>query len=271
MNRKIDDEELAKAYNRALALEKAGETDAAASAYAEVLVMDPADHGGAAVRMAALGRGATPKRASEAYVETLFDQQAGAFEDILVDQLGYGVPGLISERLGALGLGPFARMLDLGCGTGLGAEAMREQAAEIIGIDLSENMIDVAEAKDVYEGLYTGDVEAFLADNDEAPFDLLIAADVLPYLGELQPLFGGAAGNLTAGGVFVFSSETLSADEFNGASFKVAPHQRFAHSAIYIGDALADAGFELIEMLEINVRMQDGAPTPGHLVVSRLK
>jgi len=270
MNSRIDDEELATAYNRALELEKAGDADGAAKAYAEVLALDPADHGGVAVRLAALGRGETPSRAPDAYVETLFDQQAGAFEAILVDQLGYGVPGLIGERLEALGLGPFERMLDLGCGTGLAAEAMRDRVTTIIGIDLSENMIDVAEAKDVYDGLYAGEVEEFLADNEETRFDLIIAADVLPYLGALEPLFGGAVANLESGGLFVFSSETLSAEDFAGAPFKVAPHQRFAHAEDYVRAQLAAAGFELVEMSQINVRMQDDAPTPGHLVVSRL-
>ena len=95
----VDEEALAEAYNRALALEKAGDFDAAAEAYREVLALDPADHGGAAVRLASMGRGETPSRASEAYVATLFDQHAGAFESILVDQLGYDVPALTRRAL----------------------------------------------------------------------------------------------------------------------------------------------------------------------------
>ncbi|EXU82525.1 hypothetical protein AX23_12650 [Brucella melitensis 548] len=40
----LDQEALAEAYNRALALEKAGDFDAAAKAYEEVLQIDPDDH-----------------------------------------------------------------------------------------------------------------------------------------------------------------------------------------------------------------------------------
>ncbi|MGO8617686.1 S-adenosylmethionine-dependent methyltransferase, partial [Rhizobium ruizarguesonis] len=76
-------------YNRALALEKAGDIDAAVAAYHEVLALDPASHGGAAVRIAAMGRGDTPVKAPDAYVETLFDQHAEVFEAVLVEQLGY--------------------------------------------------------------------------------------------------------------------------------------------------------------------------------------
>lgn len=196
----LDDDALAETYERALKLEKAGDIEAAVAAYREVLALDPEDHGGVAVRLAALGQGKTPLRAPDAYVETLFDQHAMAFEEILVDQLGYAVPALVRQRLDALNLGPFARVLDLGCGTGLLAAALRDRAEEIIGIDLSEKMIDIAEENDLYEGLYVGEVEEFLADNEEASFDLIAATDVLPYLGALEPLFVGAATNLSRSG-----------------------------------------------------------------------
>lgn len=80
---KIDEEALAEAYNKALAHEKAGEIDAAVEAYRKVLEIDPEDHGGAAVRLASMGRGEAPPKAPDAYVETLFDQHAESFEDIL--------------------------------------------------------------------------------------------------------------------------------------------------------------------------------------------
>lgn len=266
---KIDEEALAEAYNRALELEKSGDLDAAAKAYAEVLELDPEDHGGAAVRLASMGRGETPPRAPDAYVETLFDQHAESFEDILVEQLGYTVPMMVRQHLQSLDLGPFKRMLDLGCGTGLTGGALRDMAEDITGLDISENMVQIAHEKDLYETLYVGEVEDFLEDNDDEPFDLITATDVLPYLGALEPIFFGAAENMVKGGIFVFSSETLPAED--GRPYIVGPHQRFVHAESYILDRLKETGFELIEMSEINVRMQDGKPSPGHLVVTRLK
>ncbi|RCW28478.1 putative TPR repeat methyltransferase [Ciceribacter lividus] len=266
---KIDEEALAEAYNRALALEKAGDIDAAVEAYRHVLELDPEDHGGAAVRIAALGRGETPPKAPDAYVETLFDQHAEAFEDILVEQLGYAVPMMVRQRLQALGLGPFRRMLDLGCGTGLTGGALRDMVGDITGIDISENMVELAHEKDLYETLYVAEVEDFLEDNDEEAFDLITATDVLPYLGALEPLFFGAAENMVPGGIFVFSSETLSAED--GRAYIVGPHQRFLHTEAYIRERLEQTGFEIVEIGEINVRMQDGEPSPGHLVIARLK
>lgn len=270
-NQKIDEEALAEAYNRALALEKAGDVDAAVKAYEEVLAIDPEDHGGAAVRIAAMGRGDQPSKAPDAYVETLFDQHAEAFEDILVEQLGYAVPMMVRQRLQTLNLGPFKRLLDLGCGTGLTGEALRDMADDITGIDISENMVEIAHEKDLYETLYVAEVEDFLEDNDDEPFDIITATDVLPYLGALEPLFFGAAENLNAGGLLIFSSETLPEEIMAGRPYMVGPHQRFAHAETYVRERLAATGFEVIEVTDINVRMQDGNPTPGHLVIAKFK
>ena len=270
-NQKIDEEALAEAYNRALALEKAGDVDAAVKAYEEVLAIDPDDHGGAAVRIAAMGRGEQPSKAPDAYVETLFDQHAEAFEDILVEQLGYAVPMMVRQRLQTLNLGPFKRLLDLGCGTGLTGEALRDMADDITGIDISENMVEIAHEKDLYETLYVAEAEDFLEDNDDEPFDIITATDVLPYLGALEPLFFGAAENLNAGGLLIFSSETLPEGTLAGRPYMVGPHQRFAHAENYIRERLAATGFEVLEVTDINVRMQDGNPTPGHLVIAKLK
>ncbi|MBW8322571.1 MAG: methyltransferase domain-containing protein, partial [Rhizobium sp.] len=266
---KIDEDALAEAYNRALALEKAGDIDAAVKAYEEVLAIDPEDHGGASVRIASLGRGEAPPKAPDAYVETLFDQHAEAFEDILVEQLGYAVPAMVRQRLQALELGPFKRMLDLGCGTGLTGGTLRDMVDDITGIDISEKMVELAHEKDLYETLYVAEVEDFLEDNDEEAFDLITATDVLPYLGALEPLFFGAAENMVASGLFIFSSETL--DPSDTRTYAVGPHQRYLHSEAYIRERLASTGFEIVEISDINVRMQDGNPSPGHLVIARLK
>ncbi|KPF53995.1 methyltransferase domain-containing protein [Rhizobium sp. AAP116] len=266
---KIDEEALAEAYNRALTLEKAGDIDAAVKAYEEVLAIDPDDHGGASVRIAALGRGEAPPKAPDAYVETLFDQHADAFEDILVEQLGYTVPMMVRQRLQSLGLGPFKRLLDLGCGTGLTGGALRDVVDDMTGIDISEKMVEIAHEKDLYETLYVAELEDFLEDNDDEPFDLVTATDVLPYLGALEPLFFGAAENMSDGGIFVFSSETMPDDIMAGRPFMVGPHQRFVHSEIYVRERLAATGFEVVEITDINVRMQDGNPSPGHLVVAK--
>ncbi|ASY69153.1 3-demethylubiquinone-9 3-methyltransferase [Sinorhizobium fredii USDA 205] len=268
-NKKIDEEALAEAYNRALSLEKSGNFDAAAAAYREVLDLDPDDHGGASVRLASMGRGETPFKAPDAYVATLFDQHADVFDNVLVDQLGYCVPLLVRQRVQALDLGSFKRILDLGCGTGLTGGALRDLAEDITGIDLSENMVEIAHEKDLYETLYVAEAIDFLDDNEEAPFDLIVATDVLPYMGALEALFFGAVDNLVPGGLLIFSSETLPEETFAGKPFMVGPHQRFAHSEAYLRDRLTATGFEIVEVTDITVRMEEGEPIAGQLVIAR--
>lgn len=260
------EEALAEAYEAALAHEKAGRLDEAAKAYREVLALNPADPGGAAVRLAAIGRGEVPDKAPAAYVATLFDQHAEVFDGILVDQLGYAVPMMVRERVQALGLGPFRRMLDLGCGTGLSAEALEDMAAHITGVDLAEGMIEIADEKELFHDLYVADAELFLAEIELDPWDLIAATDVLPYLGDAAPFFGAVARRLEPAGVFVFSTETESAATLNGRSWMVTPHHRYAHDRAYIERMLAAAGLSVTEITDIIVRHERGAPIPGHLV-----
>lgn len=269
----IDEPEdaLADAYERALKLEKSGETDTAAAAYREVLVLDPADHAGAAVRLAAMGRGEVPHKAPDAYVATLFDQHADVFDIMLVDQLGYSVPLQVRQLMIDRGLGPFERMLDLGCGTGLSGEALRDRAAHITGVDVSEGMVEIAHDKEVYEELYVAEAVQFLAGTDDAAWDLIVATDVLPYLGGVDELFAGAVARLREGGLFVFSTETLPAEALAGRSFMVGPKQRFAHDESYILASLAGHGFECALMQQIVVRFDEGEPIHGHLVLARNK
>lgn len=265
----IDEEALAEAYNRGLEREKAGDLDGAAEAYAEVLRLDPDDHGGAAVRLAAMGRGATPPKAPDAYVATLFDQHAEVFDNVLVEQLGYCVPLLVRQRLQALERTAFARLLDLGCGTGLTGGALGDMVEHLTGVDLSEGMVEMADERAVYDDLYVGEVVDFLGDIDAPAWDLITATDVLPYLGHLETFFAGAARCSGSDAVFAFSSETLPPEDFAGAPFKVGPHQRFAHSEAYVRAGLDAAGFDCLEAGAIVVRHEDGIPVPGHLYIAR--
>lgn len=265
----IDEEALAEAYNRALTLEKSGDYEAAASAYQEVLRLDPDDHGGAAVRLASIGRGETPPKAPDAYVTTLFDQHAGDFENILVDQLGYGVPDLVRKALQKFAPGNYERLLDLGCGTGLSGETLCDMAAHVTGVDLSENMLELAEEKDVYDELYVGEVVDFLESVETEPYDLVTATDVLPYMGHLEGFFAGAASVMARRGILAFSTETLPTETFEGRPFMVGPHQRFAHAEAYLRGLMKENGFACLAFRPITVRHEQGKPVRGHLVIAR--
>lgn len=272
MSEQDDDEALAEAYERGLACEKAGDISGAVAAYADVLRLDPADHGGVAVRLAALGEGPVPITASPAYVATLFDQHAEAFDEMLVEQLGYHTPMELREQLRLRGVTSVARLLDLGCGTGLTGESLRAMADHITGVDLSEGMLAMADEKGAYDELFVGDAEGFLlasADEGSAPWDLIVATDVLPYIGALEGLLQAASACMAPQGLLAVSTETLPEAVFAGRGYMVGPKQRFAHAEPYLRDCLAEAGLVAEALLPITVRHDEGAPIPGHLVFAR--
>lgn len=266
---RLEEARLAEAYNRALEAEKAGDHDAAAKLYADVLALDPADPTGAAVRLAAIGKGETPDKASDAYVSLLFDQTAERFDDILVEQLGYSVPLIVRDWLQKVAPGPYARMLDLGCGTGLSGEALADMTGHRTGVDLSENMLAEADDKAVYDDLYVGEAGSFLDASADETWDLIVATDLLPYIGSVDDLFAGVSARLAPKGLFAFSNETLADEAMAGQDFLVGRFYRFAHSERYIRARLAAHGLAIQVLAEIVVRYEQGEPVPGHLVLAR--
>src|SRR5207253_11405772 len=83
------------------------------------------------------------------YVRSLFDQYASNFDRALVEGLGYRGPALLRDALSAAVAArrrPFhvARAIDLGCGTGLVAEALHAHCGTIVGVDLSPAMAAAA-------------------------------------------------------------------------------------------------------------------------------
>ncbi|MBO0662029.1 methyltransferase domain-containing protein [Jiella sp. MQZ9-1] len=266
----FDEDALDFVYQSALSHEKAGRPQDAAAAWRECLAIDPDDHVGARLRLSALGLGEVPASAGEAYVTTLFDQQAEMFEDILVRQLGYDVPSRIADILSRLGHGLFGRALDLGCGTGLVGVALDGRVDEMLGVDLSENMIEIAFDSEAYDHLYIGEAVDFLDEFEEPePFDLIVAADVLPYLGSLTPLFQAAAKRLGPDGLFVASTETFAGEGEPEAGFAVGRDHRFHHAERYVRREIEAAGLAALAFEPIIVRMQEGRPAPGHLIVAR--
>ena len=63
------------------------------------------------------------------------------------------------------------------------------------------------------------DAQAFLACLPGGQLDLITAADVLPYIGDLEGLFSTAASALKKGGLFVFTTEEMMHDRQGKQSY----------------------------------------------------
>lgn len=241
---------------------EAGATDGAAEAWRMAKKLDPEDRLGAALKIDLAGQGGELASMPPAFVETLFDQYAGKFEDSLVGKLDYRAPDLLLDAIRASSPGPFAHAIDLGCGTGLMGERLRPHCAYLEGCDLSDGMLREARAKNIYDRLERADI-ARLQPKGE-PADLIVAADVYMYLGALEAAFASAAGLLGPGGMFAFSVERLDAP----SGFRLRDTRRFAHSEAYVRAVLEGARLRLVSLSRATIRQDRNAPVEGLIFVA---
>ncbi|SEE55714.1 Predicted methyltransferase, contains TPR repeat [Rhizobiales bacterium GAS188] len=198
------------------------------------------------------------------YLVAYFDRFAAGFDKQLVELLGYDVPRTL--KVLAASIRPnFSAILDLGCGTGLGATHLRALGGTLTGVDLSPAMLEKASGRKLYDKLVEGEVLAYLSEAKET-FDLVFAADLLVYFGKLEALVDAVARRLASGGLFAFSIETSAAGR--GAGYRLMPSGRFAHRLAYLESVSRDA-FELVATQETKLRLEANRPVEGALVVLR--
>jgi predicted TPR repeat methyltransferase len=214
-----------------------------------------------AYRLNAL-EGAAVDRAPADYVAAHFDAFAERFDHQLVEMLGYSGPAdlialLLPHR------SRFDRVLDLGCGTGLAVPVLAPLGGVVTGVDLSSGMLARAAARGGYEALVQAEALTFLAEHPTT-FDLVFAADVLIYFGDMTAVFAAAARALRPGGYFVFSTERGEAD------WTLLSSGRFAHGDAYI-DRLAAPTFALKARASTRLRQEGRDRVEGTLhILSRL-
>jgi predicted TPR repeat methyltransferase len=240
----------------------AGALDAAAEAWRTALKLDPDDQAGAALKLELIGRAPASNEPPPAFVEALFDQYAGTFDQSLVEKLGYRVPALLFDAIAKTGRSRFAHSLDLGCGTGLMGEKLRPISDFLEGFDISAAMLKKAEARGVYDRLTKANLQELAL--PAAGADLITAADVFMYLGALDGIFARVAEGLSPGGLFAFTVE-----KHDGAEpFVLRDTRRYAHGRSYVEDALAKAGLADVSLGEAVIRQDRNAPVVGLIVMT---
>jgi predicted TPR repeat methyltransferase len=244
------------------ALQAMERRDEAARAFREALAHDPADSAGAALRLAVL-TGESPAAAPPAYVKTLFDQYAAKFDRHLVEALAYRGPEILADALDRAAPGrAFRHAIDLGCGAGLSGATIRARSGLLTGVDLSPAMIAQAGAKGLYDRLAAAELLDFLGEEPEGGADLVIAADVFVYIGDLAPVFAAVARALEQGGLFAFTAQS----RLEGG-YRLGPDMRFAHDEAYLRACAQTAGFAMLALSPVVTRKDRGADVPGWVVV----
>jgi predicted TPR repeat methyltransferase len=252
--------------------EKTGDAQDAIEAYARTLALSPDDVYGAQMKLAALGSMPPPAAPPRDYVERLFDDYAERFEAALVERLNYRIPELLSRMIFRNCDERFRRAVDLGCGTGLLGEHLRDRVSRLEGYDLSRNMLAKAAEKQIYDHLGQADLVAPCdrgglpapkADGERA--DLLTAADVFMYFGDLDPVFANVAAIARPGAFFAFSVEKGGEDE----GWVLQPSLRYRHGPGYVRALCARHGLVVVATETAVIRKDGDRDIVGLLTLAR--
>lgn len=239
--------------------------DEAERLYRDWLAEDP-DNPVVRHQLAAIGQREAPPRASDAYVETVFDSFAPHFDGKLA-ALGYCAPDRVAQALAARRAADASlHIADLGCGTGLCGPKVRPWAARLVGCDLSTGMLLKAKQRGCYDALFKVELAHFLRHEPQS-FDVLLSADTLCYFGGLDAVCAAAGSALRPAGCFVFTVEAL--DDGRGP-WRLLTNGRYAHARTHVVNALRAAGFDALSCEPAVLRQEAGLAVQGWIVAAEL-
>lgn len=139
----------------------------------------------------------------------VYTYYAGHYENEFTNERRYTaykrIPQLV---IGELGKGP-ARILDLGCGTGLSSRMFFEKGYEVTGIDITRAMIKKARRLP-YKKLIRQNLEEPLAVAD-GHFDAVVMIGVMEHIESPFKVFNEAHKKLRGGGLFALTAPCKSA------------------------------------------------------------
>ena len=238
--------------NTAFLYHKTGEGEKAIKFYSLLLEIDPEDN--SARHMLSSLKGEHRNTAPHSYIKEVFDSYSDHYEDSLINKLEYALPGRLLELIGkASDRKEFHSVIDLGCGTGLCGEVLAPYCYKLHGIDLSESMVAIAETKQIYHELLIGDIETLIETRRSEQYDLILAADVFAYLGQLDSLFRDIGRLIKKDGLFCFSAENLPSET---VEFKLMKSGRFAHSNSYVKRLARDYGWSVLSSDLLDLRKE---------------
>lgn len=185
---------------------------------------------------------------NKVYTEKLFDHFADNYE-LVLQNVGYGVVRGLRDLTGDVK----GTVVDLGCGSGLAGEAYKTVFTTLVGVDISEKMLEKARNKGIYKELIKSDILEYLYTKPKA--DLFIAADVFCYFGDLEPIIKEISNQPLA-----FSIEELLDSNEN---FKLFPSGRYKHNPQNIEKLLNKYHFKDIKQQPAVIRQENGQDVKG--------
>lgn len=194
------------------------------------------------------------------YAANLFNNYALYYDQHLQTYLHYALPNQIVRLLDDLSISQVDHSLDLGCGTGLTGQVLRDVSKTLDGVDIADKMLAVARKKNIYDTLQAGNAVDFLKQTS-SEYGLIVAADILPYFGELDQLFELISKRLAPQGYFIFTTEISDA-----APWTLQANARFSHHADYLQQLADKSGLQNRSRQQVVARQQEGKDLPVWLI-----
>jgi predicted TPR repeat methyltransferase len=205
---------------------------------------------------------APPARASDRTIQQIYKDFAWNYENRMRVDLEYKGPERIADAIRTvMGEPSDLAILDLGCGSGLAGETLKPWARDLIGVDLSPEMLELARKRNIYDRLEVGEITQWLRQGTET-FDLIVSCDVLIYFGDVHELVAGARDRLKPGGLFAFSME-----RGQTYPFRITDTGRYEHHPDHVREAAAAAGLGVAYLEDAFLRMEYGTPVTGLFAV----
>jgi predicted TPR repeat methyltransferase len=213
--------------------------------------------------LVALRDGPAPARVSDHYLRSLYARFSSFYDESMVDDLEYRAPIFLARAVeSVIGARAELDVLDLGCGTGLAAAELRPHARRLVGVDLSQSMVEIARSRASYDALHVAEVTAFLAQPVHDAFHLITACDTLIYFGDLRQIVGPASRWLRPGGLIAFTVERS-----DSPPFQLTDSGRFAHHADHIKEVAAELALNIVSLDDVILRYEYGKAVSGLVAV----
>lgn len=161
------------------------------------------DHAAETSGFTSLRQGTTESRAVQDY----YDDWAERYDETL-SEWAYQAPGdacdLLAPRLDA-----GARVLDVGCGTGLLGRALRSRGDYVVdGLDISAASLKLAEEHGGYARLRQHDLQVLPLPVQDNAYDAAASVGVLTYIEEAEALLRDLCRCVRPGGAIAFTQRT---------------------------------------------------------------
>ena len=115
-----------------------------------------------------------------------------------------------------------------------------------------------------YQELARAEIGQYLPAQAQASFDLVVAADVLIYIGDIGQVMREVARVLRSGGCFAFSIEQPSQACDN---YRLEQSGRYAQSLAYVGRLARELGLTERSCRDVAIRKHGAQELPGQLLV----